>query len=142
MNISAVRAAIADAVRDAIPSLNCFGYVPDAPAEPCFYAGEVEIEYDAAMGRGLDELQITCRLLVSRGDDRSGQEALDRYLSGSGPDSVKAALEAARGAPGEMALGGLAHDLHLMAVQGYSLYQVGEVQYFGAELLVRVVGPG
>lgn len=137
-----IRAALADAVRDAIPALNCFGYVPDAVPEPCFYAGEVEVDFDRAFGRGLDEARITCRLLVSRGDDRAGQEALDRYLAGSGADSVKAAIEAARGAPGLPALGGLADDLHVQRVQAYRLYQVGEVQYFGAELIVRVIGGG
>lgn len=137
-----IRAALADAVRDAIPALNSFGYVPDAVPEPCFYAGEVEVDFDRAFGRGLDEARITCRLLVSRADDRAGQEALDRYLAGSGADSVKAAIEAARGAPGLPALGGLADDLHVQRVQAYRLYQVGEVQYFGAELIVRVIGGG
>lgn len=142
MDVSAVRSAIAAAVDTAIPSLNCFGYMPSAIPEPAFIAGEVEILFDQAMGRGLDELLITCYLLVSRADDRAGQEALDTYLKGSGPDSVKAALVAARGAPGELALGGLAHDLHLTAVRGYGLHEIGGTEYFGAVLTVRVWGEG
>jgi hypothetical protein len=137
-----IREGLADAVRSAIPSLNCFGYVPDAVPEPCFYAGEVEVDFDRAFGRGMDEIRVTCRLLVSRADDRAGQAALDRYLAGSGPLSVKAALVAARGAPGEAALGGLCDDLHLMRVQAYRMYQVGEIQFFGAELIVRIIGEG
>ncbi|MEU9888670.1 hypothetical protein [Sphaerisporangium sp. NPDC051011] len=142
MNPSEIKTALADAVREAIPALSCFGYVPDSVPEPCFYAGEVEIDFDQTFGRGMDELLITCRLLVSRADDRAGQAALDSYLSGSGPDSVKAALVAARGAPGQPALGGLCDDLHLQRVQGYRLYQVGDRQYYGAELIVRVIGSG
>ncbi|GGS87645.1 hypothetical protein GCM10010156_52700 [Planobispora rosea] len=142
MDIGAIRDAIADAVRDAIPRLNCFGYCPDSIPEPCFYVGEVDIEFDQAFGRGLDELMVTCRLLVSRSDDRAGQAALDRHLAGSGPHSIKAALGAARGAPGEMALGGLADDVHLQRVQGYRMYQVGDTYYYGAELVVRVIGGG
>lgn len=142
MNVGAVKEGLALAVRAAIPSLNCFGYVPDSCPEPCFYTGEVDIEFDKTFGRGTDEMTITCRVLVSRADDRSGQRALDRYLAGSGPHSIKAALETARGAPGEAALGGLADDLHLMRVQAYRMYQVGETYYYGAELVVRVIGRG
>ncbi|MFD8531528.1 hypothetical protein ACFV0L_29320 [Streptosporangium canum] len=142
MDVGDIRVGLAGAVRDRIPSLNCFGYVPDSVPEPCFYAGEVDITFDRTFGRGLDEIEVTCRLLVSRADDRAGQAALDRYLAGSGPRSIKAALVAARGAPGEHALGGLCDDLHLMRVQAYRMYQVGEHHYYGAELIVRVIGSG
>lgn len=138
-----IRRALADAVRDpTVAGLNAYGYVPDSIPEPCFYAGEVEIDFDSVFGRGLDEMRVTCRLLVARSDDRSGQDTLDQYLAGSGAKSVKTALEDARGAPGELALGGLADDLHVTRVQGYRLYQVGEVQYYGAEIIVRVIGAG
>lgn len=142
MDIGGVKVALADTVRAEIPSLTCFGYVPDSIPEPCFFVGEAEIEFDKTFGRGLDEVTLTCRLLVSRADDRSGQAALDRYLSGSGPRSIKRAIETARGAPGEYALGGLAHDLHLTRVQAYRMYAVGENTYYGAELMVRVIGEG
>ncbi|MFO7164879.1 MAG: hypothetical protein DIU75_016240 [Mycolicibacterium hassiacum] len=142
MQISAIRDALADVVRSKIPELNCFGYLPDSIPEPCFYVGEVEIDYDRAFRRGMDELTITCRVLTSRADDRAGQEALDRYLAGSGRYSIKAAIESARGAPGQPALGGLCHDLHVQRVQAYRMYQVGEVQYYGAEIMLRVIGKG
>lgn len=140
MDIKAIRKALADVVRDAVPSLNCFGYLPESIPEPCFYVGEVEIDFDRTFRRGLDEALITCRVLTGRSDDRAGQEALDRYLSGSGEHSIKAAIEAARGAPGEAALGGLCDDLHVRRVQAYRLFLVGEVYYYGAEIIVRVIG--
>ncbi|WP_329426833.1 hypothetical protein OG339_42240 [Streptosporangium sp. NBC_01495] len=142
MDLGDIKVVLAAAVRAEVPSLACFGYVPDSIPEPCFFVGEAEIEFDKTFGRGLDEVTLTCRLLVSRSDDRSGQAALDRYLSGSGPRSIKRAIETARGAPGEHALGGLADDLHLMRVQAYRMYQVGEHNYYGAELMVRVIGEG
>lgn len=142
MDVGAVKKALAAAVRSAVPSLNCFGYLPDSIPEPAFCVGEVEITYDQAFARGLDELLVTCLLLVSRADDRSGQAALDRYLSGSGPHSLKRAIEAARGAPGEAALGGLADDLHLQRVQAYRTYTTGETTYYGAEMVVRIIGEG
>jgi hypothetical protein len=147
VDVSAVRAAIAAAASTVqLPAgaghLTCTGYTPDAVTEPHFFAGEVGIEFDKTFGRGLDELEVTCRALVGRGDDRAAQEVLDLLLSGSGPGSLKAAIEAARGAPGEAALGGLADDLHVVRVQGYRWYEHAGVQYVGAELIVRVIGPG
>ncbi len=141
MEISAVRDGIAEAV-SVIPGLTCLGYMPGAIDPPSFLVGEVEVQFDQTMGRGLDELVITCYLFTSRADDQAGQQALDKHLSGSGPDSVKAALVAARGEPGQLALGGLAHDLHLRSIQAYGMHEIGDTHYYGASLTVRVWGKG
>ncbi|EPD56358.1 hypothetical protein [Streptomyces sp. HGB0020] len=148
MQISDVKDAIADAAREnitlpaGIGKLTCTGFVPDAVVAPCFFVGEVDVNYDQAMGRGLDELLITCRVLAGRADDRSAQRILDKMLSGSGPASLKAAFETMRGAPGEFALGGLADDIHLQRVTGYRWYEHAGSSYVGAELAVRVIGDG
>jgi hypothetical protein len=147
MQISEVREAIAEAARaivlpEGAGALTCTGYTPDAVTEPHFFVGEVEVAFDKAMGRALDELTITCRALVGRGDDRAAQKVLDGLLSGAGPASLKQAIEAARGAPGQAALGGLADDLHLQRVQGYRWYEHAGTQYVGAELIIRVIGKG
>lgn len=147
MQISPIRTAIADAARllvmpTGVPSLTCTGYVPDAIVAPHFFVGEVEVTFDRAYGRKLDVLEFTCRVLVGRADDKSSQEILDALLSGAGPASLKQAIEAARGAPGELALGGLADDLHLMRVQGYRWYEHAGTQYVGAELVIKVIGDG
>ena len=147
MQISAVRTAIADAARavvlpSGIPKLTSTGYVPDSVTEPHFFVAEYTQEYDRAMGRALDELEFTCRVLVGRADDKSSQVILDAMLSGGGTASLKVAIEAARGAPGEFALGGLAHDLHVMRVQGYRWYEHQGTQYVGAELIIKVIGNG
>jgi hypothetical protein len=147
VQISAVRDAIADAARtvvlpNGIAALTCTGYVPDAVNAPCFFVGEVEITYDRAMARRLDELSFTCRVLAGRADDRSSQRTIDALLSGAGPASLKQAIEAARGAPGEYALGGLADDLHLQRVQGYRWFEHAGSTYIGAELVIKVIGDG
>lgn len=147
MQISPIRDAIADAARAVvlpagIGKLVCTGYVPDSVVTPCFYVGEVEINYDKAMGRKLDELLFTCRVYASRSDDRAGQRVIDAMLSGAGSSSLKAAIEAARGGPGEMALGGLADDLHVQRVQGYRWFEHGTSTYLGAELTIKVIGDG
>lgn len=147
MQIAQIRAALAAAAATVVmpagvPKLTCTGYVPDAVTEPHFFTGEVEVEFDKAMGRKLDQLLVTCRVLVGRGDDRASQEVLDALLSGSGPASLKQAIESARGAPGEYALDGLAHDLHVQRVQGYRWYEHAGSTYVGAELVVKVIGDG
>lgn len=147
MQISTVRTKIAEAASVVVmptgaKSLTCTGYVPDSVTEPHFFVGEVEVTFDKAYGRQLDVLEFTCRVLVGRADDRSSQQILDALLSGSGPSSLKAAIEAARGAPGEHALDGAADDLHLMRVQGYRWYEHNGTQYVGAELIIKVIGSG
>lgn len=147
MEASAIRNAIADAARvvslpEGIGKLTCTGYVPDAVVAPHFFCGEYTVDYDKAMGRGLDVVELTCRVLVGRADDRASQRTLDSLLAGSGPASLKQAIEAARGAPGEYALGGLAHDLHVMRMQGYRWYEHAGTDYVGAELIIKIIGEG
>lgn len=147
MQISAVRDAIADAARvvvlpDGLAKLTCSGYVPGSIVAPHFFVAEYEQDFDKVMGRGLDELTFTTRVLVGRADDKFAQRTLDAMLSGSGPASLKQTIEAARGAPGEYALGGLAHDLHVMRVQGYRWYEHAGSTYVGAELMIKVIGEG
>ncbi|POG47099.1 hypothetical protein BV881_12220 [Streptomyces sp. ZL-24] len=147
MEASAVRNAVADAARtvvlpEGIGKLTCTGYVPDAVVAPHFFCGEYTVDYDKAMRRSLDHIELTCRVLVGRADDRASQRTLDALLAGSGPSSLKAAIEAARGAPGEYALGGLAHDLHVMRMQGYRWYEHQGTDYVGAELIIKIIGEG
>lgn len=131
MDISAVRRAIAEAATAAGEQLTCLGYVPDSIPEPCFYAGEVTFNRDLTFARDTD-LRVTCRLLVSRADDQAGQQALDDYLM--------PVWNAVEGAPGvAQTLGGLVDDVVIERVQGYRLYTVGDVQYYGAEFVVRVI---
>jgi len=147
VDIFAVRGAIADAARTVtmpagIAALTATGYATDAVTTPQFYVGDYTITYDKTYARGEDEIEFTGAVLVSRSDDLSGQKTLDALLSGSGPSSLKAAIESARGAPGEYALGGLADDLHVVRVQSYRWYEVGGITYLGAELTIRVIGEG
>ncbi|MDX2705804.1 hypothetical protein PV350_23510 [Streptomyces sp. PA03-6a] len=145
MQISAVREALAEAARAVqMPAgtraLNCTAYVPDSATVPCLFIADVEVDFNTAMNHAMDRIEFTVRVLVSRADDKSSQEILDGLLSGSGPGSLLAAIEAARGAPDEMALGGLADDLHVLRVQGYRWCEHSGTTYLGAELIIRVIG--
>lgn len=141
MDIAAIRTALAGAAA-AIPGLNTYDFIPNMPAEPAFYPADVEVDFDAHSfgGRG-DEVRVTCRILSSKADDVDGIAALDAYL-GRGARSLKTALEAARGAPGESALGGACDDFRVVRISNYRLYAHGDTDFYGAELIVMCIGEG
>lgn len=141
MDIAHVRAALADAARAAAgdTGLTCLGYVPDAVTGPCFFAGEVAIDYTSeanTFGHGVNDLEVTCRILVPRADDKTGQALLDAFLSGGHRNSLRDALEA------DPTLAGECEDVSVQRVQGYGPYDIGAAKYVGAELVVRVLGDG
>jgi hypothetical protein len=84
----------------------------------------------------MDEITVSCRLLVSRATDWAGQAQLDAYLIGSGTNSIKAALESDR------TLGGKCDDSNVTRISGYHQYEVGSTYYYGAEISVHVIGSG
>jgi hypothetical protein len=147
VDLNAVAAGLAAAV-DAIDGVTTYSYTPDAVTVPAFYVGEITTDFDAAMNRGLDELSIVCRMVVEKADMESAQHNLNRYMAGSGALSVKAALEAARGAPGDLALpsadapDGSCDDLRVRRISGHRLYTVGTTVYLGCEFIVQIIGSG
>lgn len=140
MDLARALAALADAVAAALPGVTTYDYVPDSVTVPAWYCGEVAVDYDGTFG-GDPTVTVTCRLLVGRGVDGSGQRDLSAYL-GTGPGSVWAALQSARGAPGVAALGGAVDDLAVPRMTGHRLYTLGPDVYLGAEWPVQLIGDG
>jgi len=138
--LNEVRRALADAIRG-IDGLDVFHYTPGSVVVPCAYLADVEIEPNTTF-RGEDDHTFTLRVLTSAADDESGQDLLDEFLSRDGSRSIRAALETARGANGEYALGGAADDLNVTRVGAYRTYTEGGGTYFGGEITVRVIGGG
>jgi len=140
-----VKQALRDAVIAAeIPKLDAYAFAKDEPHVPCFYPAEVVIDPNGSFGPtdgGFDTADITCRLLVSAADDADGQQLLDRLISRTGTYSVRAALLAARGAPGVAAIPGQADDLWVTRIDGYRMVPgPNETSWYGANLTVRVIG--
>ncbi|SNY29043.1 hypothetical protein [Paractinoplanes atraurantiacus] len=152
MEISVVKKALADAVRAAgidIPragKLSCYSHSPAAPNVPAFTCGQVAVDplgtFGQGNGPGLETLDITCAVLTSAADDDAGQRLLDKLISKDGPYSIRQALIAARGEPGQLALGGVAHDVWVQRIDGYRMLSYGgeDANYYGADVLVRVIG--
>ena len=84
--------------------------------------------FDIAMSRGADEIEMTVVLITSRADDEAGWTLLDQYLAGSGPMSVKAALEARAS--------GDTHYSIVTEARNYGDIEVGTSTYWGCELVV------
>lgn len=140
--MTAVRAELARAAATATtsPRMTALAHVPDSPPAPCVFCAEMDVEFDRAHGRGLDEAKIVVRVLVSRSDDVASQQFLNGLMSGSGVASIKAALESARGAPGELALNGAAHDLRVERARGHTWFEHAGMSFLGVEFDVTVIG--
>lgn len=141
MRLDLVYAGLADAVADGNLGLTAYAFVPEGVTAPAFFPAESEGPYDGTFGGDGDRLvdvEVTCRVLVSRADDLTGHALLQRYLSPTGDESVKRAIEASRGSA--LVLNGACDDVHVRRWRGYRYYQHGADRYLGAELIVRVIG--
>lgn len=135
---TAIRSELADALRNVFTDYQVTGYVLESPVAPGF---EIDIDpeginYDQAMGRGLDEWWWVVRGFVSGSSDIGGQRNRDEMLRSSGARSVKAALEQDR------TLGGACHALRVVEALPRS-WTVGDTeQLIGAEWRVRLMAAG
>lgn len=142
LHLPTVKVGLRDAVGTALRPLgvDCYEYVPNEPSVPCFYPAECVITPQTTM-RGTAQVDLTCRVLASATEDKDGQLLLDEMLSMSGDYSVWVALEAARGAPGALALSGACDDIYMNRVDGYRMVPgPNETSWYGANLTVRVIG--
>ena len=96
MNIEDVAAEIGDKA-DTITGLRVFRYVPDKVPTRAFVVGlPDDVTYDETFGRGSDALTFPAWVLLDKIHDRSSYVEMVRYLNGSGPSSIKAAVDSKR----------------------------------------------
>jgi hypothetical protein len=121
--------------------LTAHGQALDSLAElPCLEVGEIDADYDKTFGAHasrLIEYVYTCRIYASTADDRHGQKLLRQFVRGSGPTSIKQAVEGT-----DLTLGGLCQQLRAERVRGYGVYEVGGDNFYGARMEIRVWGRG
>ncbi len=135
MDIDGVLTDLAAALT-AIPGLRAVPYAADVIVPPAVVLMPPEITFDMTFGRGLDRYDIVAHLFAARSTDKTGQSALNGFLAGSGPSSVKAALIAVRRGSTEW------RDLHVPRAHGYGQYEVANQSYWGALIDVQVFGQG
>lgn len=117
--VVALGAAIAD-----IGGIQSKGYMlanPTPPYAQVLVGGDAgDLEYDHAMGGGLDWCPCTVQVFSGAPTDQTAQIKLLEYIDPTGPRSVKAALEA------DKTLGGLVQDLRVTRCTGYRQYAAPE----------------
>ena len=143
MDLTAVREALAANIENALGSaVNVSGYLRSGMLPPSVQIFPAPIEYDAAFSRGSDDWTFTVQMQVGDSTDIGQQQLLDKYLSTTGPLSMKAAIEQ-EDDEGKVTLGGLVDDLRVTRCDGYRRYQTeGEGIKLGCEWSVEVYGRG
>lgn len=133
MNLADVMDGIGSAL-DTISGLGVYPYAEPNIYPPCAVVlWPDRIDYDAAMVRGGDRITLPVLICVGDVDSPSGRDDLAKYLDGSGPYSVKAAVES------------FASDSYDSArVQFVEPIAVpsGGVNYLGAQFTIDIIGRG
>lgn len=116
-----------------ISGLTALSYIPELVVAPVALVDQLEIEFDASMGRGLDSAFVDILLIVQRQDVQSGQTALDGYLAGTGTSSIKAAIE------GDKTLGGACSTLQVLSASP-GTYQSQGIDFLAYRYRVKIYG--
>ena len=150
MDIQAIHTAIAGVVNTAALQgttlqVTATDFMPLLPEVPHFYPFNWRITYDRTYGGGgqggMAELVTTWHLVVSNSNDESAYQEATR-LAGTGESTIRAALIAARGAPGVDALDGAGgcEDLRPTGASGPTSVDVGDLHLLVVEVPIWVVG--
>jgi len=127
--ISELRTGLANNLAT-ISGLRTTPTIPDNPNPPIAVILPQGVEYDNTFGRGMNTYTFAVTVIVGRVSERSGQNALDAYVSSTGLSSIKLAIES------DKTLNGKAFDLRVTDSRNYGELTVGEVTYLSAEFTV------
>lgn len=128
-SLAAIRDAIKTTIGDNITGLRGHDTIPDAISPPAFVVVPVDADFAVAMSRGTDTWFFDLLVLVSRAATRSGQNALDAYVTGAGASSIRQVIFQNR------TLGLTDTTAHVASVSKYDFtYTVGAIDYAGATL--------
>lgn len=84
------------------------------------------VDFDAVMGRGADRAVIPITVVVAKVSDRAARDVIAQYVSGTGPLSIKAAVEG-----GNSDLGGAAQSVRVTTAR-IEVVTIGSIDYLGA----------
>jgi hypothetical protein len=116
-----------------VAGLRTSATVPDSINPPIAVVMPNSVTYDTAFARsGGDEYEFLVMVIVGRVDERTAQNKLDDYCSGTGANSIKAAIER------DKTLGGKAFSLRVTSLRNYNQLTVGDITYLSGEFVVQV----
>lgn len=122
---------------DTIADWQASAYELANPTPPVFEVHAGEIEYDQAMGRGLDEWTYIVRGYVGAASDIGAAKKLGLARASTGAGSVKAAVE------GDTTLGGAVADCQVVSCSATQIYsRAGGPELLGCEWTVQVIATG
>lgn len=117
-----------------INGLRVFPYWADRIAPPAAVVTWPDpLTFDAAMGRGGDRCEVPVIVLVGKVDARTSRDLLARYADGSGPQSVKRAIEEYEATAYASA--------RVMRAE-FEVMSVASLDYMAATFRVDIVGTG
>lgn len=140
MNLTAIRAAIADQLR-AVAGLRVYSEWPDKPEVPCACIVLDGVTPDQTFGPEYGTLvDLRIDVLASpMPDGARSQVRLDAMLAEEIPDALRAAGLAAKAArDANDGTFGDAHDVHWKETSGLRSMVVGGVEFMGHEVSVQV----
>lgn len=134
MNIEDVMQEVADRA-NTIDGLRCFGYPIDGtPPIPAFVVSYPTIEYDRTFGRGQDQLELPCLVVVGRVTDRATRANFAKWFDGAGAESIKAVLESGTYTAFDV--------IRVARSRDPIVIKLGTVDYLTAELVCDIWGSG
>lgn len=116
-----------------ISGLRAYDLIPDTVTPPAAVVGQLDFTFDIDNARGLDQAQVDVLVIVQRFSERSGQDLLDSYLSGSGNTSIKAAIE------GDRTLGGTVNTLRVTGAEA-GTYESQGVEFLSYRYRITIWG--
>jgi hypothetical protein len=93
LNVTAVRAAMAQRLEVALGAEVQIATAPDQITPPCLYLGMPSMEYHQSFARGVDSMRFPIYGMMPRTHDQAAVDLSDRWMSGSGPESLLTILE-------------------------------------------------
>jgi hypothetical protein len=134
-DLATIRAGIARNLA-VIPDVQVSAYILANPTPPVIQILPGAIEWDLAYARGLDKIMLKVQAFVALNDDVGSQVTLDKYLNGSGPLSVKTAIES------DETLGGIVGTAQVTSTGDVQLYTGGSTPMLFVEWEVEVLARG
>jgi hypothetical protein len=113
-----------------ISGLRTADTVPDNPSPPIAIVLPQSVSYDDTFQRGMNTYTFSVLVIVNRVSERTAQNSLDAYISGTGSSSIKRAVEV------DKTLNGKAFDVRVSELRNYGDITIGEINYLSAEFVV------
>ena len=104
--------------------------LPDNPNPPIALVTPISVSFDDSFKRGMQTYTFVISVIVGRVDERTAQNKLDAFVSSTGTQSIKLAVES------DKTLGGNAFDCRVTEMRNYGQLTIGDVIYLSAEFTV------